>query len=50
MVENGNIALTIVATPTFDRNNQSVSLSEIKVFHEELRNDLIPALEKEYRT
>lgn len=54
MIENGDIKPMILVTPTFDRNNASTSLedsvSEIKVFREELVNELIPAVEGKYHT
>lgn len=54
MIENGDIEPLILVTPTFDRNNASTTLedsvSEIKVFHEELTGELIPAVESEFHT
>ena len=54
MIENGDVKPFILVTPTFDRNNATTSLedsvSEIKVFREELVNELIPAVETEFHT
>ena len=54
MIENGDIKPVILVTPTFDRNNATTSLedsvSEIKVFREELVNELIPAVETQFHT
>lgn len=52
MIENGDIKPVIVITPTFDPNNESNSFSnsvnEIAVFHNELVNELIPAVDSEF--
>lgn len=54
MIENGDIDPVIVVTPTFDRNNKSTSLddsiAEMKLFHKELTNELMPAVESKYNT
>lgn len=54
MIQNGDVKPFILVTPTFDRNNATTSLedsvSEIKVFREELVNELIPAVEHQFHT
>ncbi|EHI99146.1 carbohydrate-binding family 9 [Clostridium sp. DL-VIII] len=54
MIEDEMIKPTIVVTPTFDPYNQpndfSKSVRELKVFHKELVNELIPAVESTVRT
>ncbi|KAH0795712.1 putative esterase [Histomonas meleagridis] len=54
MIENGDIQPLIVVCATFDAENQSQgfprSVSEIAVFHNDFRNDLIVAVEKHFHT
>ena len=54
MIENGDIPPVIVVCATFDAQNQSQgfsrSVEELSVFHRDLRENLIPAVESRYRT
>ncbi len=54
MIENGDIPPVIVVCATFDAQNQpqgfSRSVEELSVFHRDLRENLIPAVESRYRT
>ena len=54
MIANGDIKPVIVVTPTFISMNQQESFEEsvkqMNVFHKELINDLIPAVESKYHT
>lgn len=54
MIENGDMKPVIVIAVTFDPNNQSNSftnsVNELSVFHNELRNELVPAIESGFHT
>ena len=54
MIENGDIPPVIVVCATFDAENQpqdfSRSVAELSVFHRDLREHLIPAVESRYHT
>ena len=54
LIASGEMPPTIVVSLTFDRDNQAQtferSVEEVNVFAQEVRRDLIPALESEYRT
>lgn len=54
LIENNKMEPTIVVAATFDEKNQSASFSrsvqELTVFHEELENELIPAIENQFHT
>lgn len=54
MIEQGDIPPLIVVSASFDAENSPQSFSrsteEIAAFHQELRNDLIPAIESQFRT
>lgn len=54
MIENGDIPPLIVVCATFDAQNQSQSFSrsveELSVFHNDLRENLIPYVESRYHT
>ena len=54
MIENGDIPPVIVVCATFDAQNQSQSFSrsveELSVFHNDLRENLMPYIESRYHT
>ena len=51
MIKNGDIEPLLVVTPTFYHNNRSGEEAELTAnFHHELMNDLVPAVESNYRT
>lgn len=54
MIEAGEIEPLIVVSATFDMDNKPQSLKksamQVAVFHKELRNDLIPYIEKHYNS
>ena len=54
MNANGDIEPTIIVTPTFDAENQSQDFSrsedEIRHFHQDFRNNLVPYIESNYHT
>lgn len=54
MHANGDIEPTIVVTPTFDAENRSQDFSrsedEIRHFHQDFRNNLVPYIESNYPT
>lgn len=54
LIANGEMEPAIVVAATFDENNASASFSrsvqELTVFHEELTNELIPAVEGQFHT
>lgn len=54
MIEKGDIPPVIVVCVTFDAQNQSQSFSrsvdELSVFHQDLRDNLIPAIESQFHT
>ena len=54
MIENGEIPPVIVVCATFDAQNQSQSFSrsveELSVFHNDLRENLMPYIESRYHT
>ena len=54
MIENGDIPPVIVVCATFDAQNQSQNFSrsveELSVFHQDLRENLIPYVESRYHT
>lgn len=54
MIENGDIPPIIVVCATFDAENQSQSFSrsveELSVFHNDLRENLMPYIESHYHT
>lgn len=54
MIANGDIEPPIVVTPTFDAENQSQDFSrsedEIRHFHQDFRNNLVPYIESNYHT
>ena len=54
MIENGDIPPLIVVCATFDAQNQSQSFSrsveELSVFHNDLRENLMPYIESHYHT
>lgn len=54
LIANGDIAPTIVVSATFDADNEpqdfSRSVEELSVFHNDLRNDLMPYIESRFHT
>lgn len=54
MIENGDIPPLIVVCATFDAQNQSQSfyrsVEELSVFHNDLRENLMPYIESRYHT
>ncbi|MCM1543585.1 MAG: esterase [Blautia sp.] len=54
MIENGEIPPLLVVSATFDAENEpqdfSLSVRELREFHQDLRNDLIPAVESRFHT
>lgn len=54
LIANGDITPTIVVSATFDANNEpqdfSRSVEELSVFHNDLRNDLMPYIESRFHT
>ena len=54
MIEKGDIAPTIVITPTWDRDNKGKeleeSIREMSVFYDELENELVPYIDEHFRT
>lgn len=54
MIENGDIKPMIVVAPTFDPENKPLAFnradSEMRAFHQDFLNDLMPAVEGKYHT
>lgn len=54
MIENGDMPPTIIVSPSFYNENSSgdfgSSIDELRAFHNDFENDLMPAVEEKYHT